>query len=71
MKKLYRSKTNKTLTGLLGGVAEYFKIDPVIVRLLFIFLLIISHVWPMLVVYAIGYFVVPLPPEEEKDEKKK
>ncbi len=36
MKKLYRSKINKKLCGVCGGFAEYFEIDPTIVRLLLI-----------------------------------
>ena len=36
MKKLYRSRINKKLCGVCGGVAEYFEIDPTIVRLLLI-----------------------------------
>ena len=32
-KKLYRSNTNKKIAGVCGGVAEYFNIDPTIVRL--------------------------------------
>lgn len=33
MKRMYKSKTNKTLCGVCGGIAEYFNIDPTIVRL--------------------------------------
>ena len=33
-KKLYRSKSNCMLVGVCGGVAEYFGIDPTIVRVL-------------------------------------
>ena len=32
-KKLYKSNTNKMLEGVCGGIAEYFDIDPTIVRL--------------------------------------
>ncbi len=32
MKKLYRSETNKTICGVCGGIAEYFNIDPTVVR---------------------------------------
>ncbi len=35
-KRLYRSKTDKMLFGVCGGLGEYFEIDPVIVRLLFV-----------------------------------
>jgi len=33
-RKLYRSGKNRILAGVCGGVAEYFKIDPVLVRIL-------------------------------------
>jgi len=36
-KKLCKSSSNKVLTGVCGGIAEYFNIDPLIVRLIFIF----------------------------------
>lgn len=36
MKKLYRSSTNKKLCGVCGGIAEYFELDPTIVRLLWV-----------------------------------
>jgi phage shock protein C len=35
-KKLYRSTTNKKIAGVCGGIAEYFGIDPTLVRLLWI-----------------------------------
>ena len=33
-KRLYRSRTNKILAGVCGGLGEYFNIDPVIIRIL-------------------------------------
>lgn len=38
-KRLYRSRTNRMLCGVCGGVAEYFNIDPTLVRLGFVLLL--------------------------------
>lgn len=35
MKKLYRSKSNRIIAGVCGGIGEYLDIDPVIVRVLF------------------------------------
>jgi predicted transcriptional regulator len=33
MKKLYKSKNDKVLSGLIGGLGEYFDVDPVLIRL--------------------------------------
>ncbi|MFZ2390745.1 MAG: PspC domain-containing protein [Minisyncoccales bacterium] len=37
-KKLYRSKANRVIFGVCGGLGEYFEIDPLVVRILFILL---------------------------------
>ena len=37
-KRLYKSKTNRVICGVCGGVGEYFGIDPTIVRLLCVLL---------------------------------
>lgn len=34
MKKLYKSRTDKKISGVCGGLAEYLNLDPSIVRLL-------------------------------------
>ncbi len=36
MKKLYKSRTDKKLCGVCGGIAEYFDIDATVVRLLWV-----------------------------------
>ncbi len=36
MKKLYRSEKNRMIAGVCGGIAEYFNIDPTLVRLGFV-----------------------------------
>tara|TARA_Y100000310_G_C20306211_1_gene634070 strand:- start:235 stop:426 length:192 start_codon:yes stop_codon:yes gene_type:complete len=41
-KKLYRSKKNKAIAGVCGGIAEYFNVDPLLVRLGWIFLTLMS-----------------------------
>jgi Putative stress-responsive transcriptional regulator len=39
-KKLYRSSTNKKLFGVCGGLAEYFDVDPTVVRIIYLLLLL-------------------------------
>ena len=39
-KKLHRSNSEKMIAGVCGGLADYFNIDPTIIRLLFVLLFI-------------------------------
>lgn len=41
-KQLYKSKNNKIIAGVAGGIAEYLEIDPIIIRILFIILAFIN-----------------------------
>jgi len=64
MKKLYRSRDNKVLAGVCGGIGEYFEIDPVIVRLIWI---VLTMIWGFgLFLYIIAIFLIPLEPKEIK-----
>lgn len=38
MKKLYKSQHDRKICGVCGGIAEYFNVDPTLVRLIFILL---------------------------------
>lgn len=58
MKKLYRSETNKMLAGVLGGLGEYFNIDPTLLRVIFLILLIPSFS-TVAIVYVIAAIIVP------------
>lgn len=58
MKRLYRSNKERMLAGVLGGIAEYFRIDPTLVRLLFVIGLI-SSFFTLAIVYIISIFIIP------------
>ncbi len=59
-KRLYRSNSNKIFAGIIGGVGEYFDVDPTIIRLLWILVVIFTEVVPRLIAYFIALFVVPI-----------
>ena len=45
-KKLYRSRSNRMICGVCGGVGEYFNIDATLIRLLLVLLgLSLIHIW--------------------------
>jgi phage shock protein PspC (stress-responsive transcriptional regulator) len=58
LKQMYRSRNNRMVAGVCGGLAEYFKIDPSIVRLLWVFAAIASAGLGVLI-YVILIFVLP------------
>ncbi len=59
IKRLYRSDTNKVAAGVLGGVAEYYTIDPVIVRIVAVFVALLTGIVPFALVYLLGVVVIP------------
>ena len=65
MKKLYRSRTDKKIAGVCGGLAEYFNIDATILRIIFIVLLLPGG-FPGFVPYVILWIFVPLKPLIDK-----
>jgi phage shock protein C len=62
MNKLYRSKSNKMIAGVCGGIGEYFKIDPTLVRLLWLLISLMSAGGGV-VAYIIAWIIVPQEPE--------
>lgn len=64
-KKLYRSKTNKTIAGVCGGLAEYINMDPTVVRLLWV--LITAFAGAGLIAYLVCAIVIPEKPDDIVD----
>jgi phage shock protein C len=56
-KKLYRSKKNKVIAGVAGGLGDYFKIDPVVIRLIFVGVTLLGG--GGVLVYLLIWLVVP------------
>lgn len=57
MKKLYRSDQQKIVAGVCGGIAEYFEIDPVLIRLIWIVLIVFGGTG--ILAYLIAWIVIP------------
>ena len=58
MKKLYRS-SNRILAGVCGGIAEYFNVDPTLIRVLYATLSLFSAGFPGLLLYIILMILIP------------
>lgn len=60
METLHRSRKNKVILGVCGGLAEYFRVDPVLVRIISV---LIAIPGPGLLMYLVAALVMP----SEKD----
>jgi phage shock protein C len=57
-KRLYRSRKEKIIAGVCGGLAEYFGIDPTWMRLIFVLFLLLGG--SAFLVYVVMWLIVPL-----------
>jgi phage shock protein PspC (stress-responsive transcriptional regulator) len=62
-RRLYRSKENRVLFGVCGGIGEYFDVDPTIIRIIFVLFSIWGGIG--IVLYIVGLIVIP----ESRDKK--
>jgi phage shock protein C len=63
MKRLYRSRKEKVLAGVCGGIAQYFDVDPVLVRLITVVLALFAGI-PLLI-YVAAIIIIPKEPLPE------
>lgn len=68
-RKLYRSRGDRIIAGVCGGLGEYFTIDPILVRLIFVLLAIMGGHGVLL--YLLLAIIVPLEPGENVDVNRK
>ena len=58
-RRFYRSRSNRVLAGVCGGIAEYYGSDPTAVRLLTLVLGLFTGIFPMIVLYLVAAIVIP------------
>lgn len=67
MKQLRRSRKNRIIAGVCGGFAEYFGVDPTLVRLIWV---LITLAWGAgLLLYIIAWLIMPEEEGETESEK--
>ena len=69
MQKLRRSRKDRMIGGVCGGLGEYFHIDPVIIRLIFVLLLFANGIG--LLAYILFWIIVPEEPSEGEEVQPK
>lgn len=58
-KKLYRSRDHRVVSGVMGGLGEYFSLDPLILRIVLILVILVTGIFPGVIAYIIAAFMVP------------
>ena len=59
-KRLYKSRDEKTIDGVCGGIAEYFDIDPTLVRLIWA---VFGATGGGILAYIVAAIIIPTRPE--------
>lgn len=67
MKQIYRIESEKKIAGICAGIAHLFSIDVTIVRLIFVFITILTAVWPGIITYLAGWYLIPAKEPHEFD----
>lgn len=62
MTRLYRSETEKKIAGVCGGLGELMDVDPTIIRVLAVFLGLVTGIVPFVVAYLVAWWIVPVGP---------
>lgn len=61
-KKLYRSRSDRMIAGICGGLAQYWNFDATWIRLGFVAISLLPG--PSIIFYLIAWIVIPLEPEK-------
>lgn len=64
-RRLYRSRENRIISGVCGGIGEYFDIDPVLIRIIWAITVIVYGIG--ILAYIIALIAIPLEPKPEKN----
>ncbi|MCH9769720.1 MAG: PspC domain-containing protein [Gammaproteobacteria bacterium] len=62
-KRLFRSRKESIIAGVCGGLGEYFNVDPVFIRILFVALALVFGV--TIIFYILMWLIVPLTAEND------
>ncbi len=69
MKKIYRSQKDKKIAGIFGGLGELFSIDPTLLRLAFVFIGLVTGLFPAIIAYLVGWMIIPKGKEPSSPSK--
>ena len=62
VKRLYRSRRERQLAGVCGGIAEYIELDPTVVRVIYLAGTIVTGFFPGILIYFVLALIMPQEP---------
>ena len=68
VKRLYRSQKDRMIGGVCGGLGDFFQVDPIIFRLIFVFMLFGAG--SGFLIYIVMMLIIPETPIEIEAEEK-
>ena len=66
-RKLYRSRADKMIAGVMDGLGEYLNVDPSFVRVGYVVLTLLTGIVPGLVLYLVMIIIIPVEPKATPD----
>lgn len=57
--RLRRSRSNRMVAGVIGGLARYFGFDPTMARIIYVVLSVVSVAFPGILVYILLWIIMP------------
>jgi len=70
MKRLVRSRTDKMIAGICGGLGQMLSVDPTLIRLAVVFIGLVTAIFPILLAYLVGWAIIPIAPPQEEEHKR-
>lgn len=71
MKRIYREINKKMIAGICAGIGEILDFDPTIVRLALVFGTVFTGFVPGIIVYIVGWFIIPVKADIREEPEKK
>ena len=65
LRRLYRSRRDRRLFGVLGGIAEYFALDPSLVRIGYVLITVFTVGLPGILLYFLMAIIIPSGPRSQ------
>jgi phage shock protein C len=63
MKPIYRSRVDKKIFGVCGGIGETYGVDPNLIRIVVVFLALMTGILPMVLTYLAARLLLPQAPQ--------